>query len=367
MLPLRRRKTPVLSQGYRELITERELRGAAALLREENLDMPEGINRSLGFYEDGRLVATAFLAGNVICGVCVAPSHQGSGLSAALVGRLVNAALDEGLSRVCIFTKPEEAEKFLSLGFGQVAATTRAVLLEYGSPSCAQWLEATRRALAAAFGDAPPNGANRPGPGAIVMNANPFTLGHKTLVNEALARCPDVVVFVVEEEASSFPFADRFSLVRQGLADLPRALALPSGPYMVSRSSFPAYFTGKADHAAVHADLDATIFADRIAPGLGISTRFVGSEPYCAVTALYNQTLQSVLPRHRISCVEIPRKEAAGAAISASTVRDIMRDPKYRERPEKLEALVPPTTAAFLLSEAGERLAALLRDKAGRH
>ncbi len=364
----------MLSQGYREIITERERREAAALLLEQGLDMPEGVTSGLGCYEDGRLIATAFLAGNVVCGICVAPAHRGEGLAEALTGRLVSAALDAGASRLCIFTKPEEADKFLSLGFRRVAAAERAALLEYGSPSFADWLDATRKTLDAALAGlaglaplAPSNAPSEVSLGAIVMNANPFTLGHRALVEAALIRRPRTAVFVVEEDASSFPFADRFSLVQKGLTDLPGAIVLPSGPYMVSRSSFPAYFTGKADHAAVHAALDATIFATLIAPGLGIGTRFIGSEPYCEVTSMYNQTLQTVLPRHKVVCVEIQRREAQGKAISASTVRDIMRNMDYRGYPEQLLSLVPPTTAAFLLSDAGERLAATLRGGVTRH
>ncbi len=44
----------------------------------------------------------------------------------------------------------------------------------------------------------------RPDIGAIVMNANPFTLGHRHLVEHAAARCDWLHLFVVREDASSF-------------------------------------------------------------------------------------------------------------------------------------------------------------------
>ncbi len=50
--------------------------------------------------------------------------------------------------------------------------------------------------------------------GAIVMNANPFTLGHLYLAEYAAARCHILHVFVVEEDRSIFPFPIRLELVR---------------------------------------------------------------------------------------------------------------------------------------------------------
>lgn len=348
----------MLAQGYAHIVTARDRAEAAALLRQAGLDMPEGVDAGLGFYEDGRLVGAAFLAGNVICGVCTSTTHQEQGLASSLVGRILTEALGKGFGRVCIFTKPEEAAKFAVMGFHPVAATEAAALLEFGSPDYAAWVRQTRDAL--------PRGEGAP-LGAVVMNANPFTLGHRGLVEEAARRCPRVAVFVVEEDASSFPFADRLALVRAGVSGIAGAVVLPAGPYMVSRGSFPAYFSGKAAHAAVHAGLDAEIFASKIAPDLGIGIRFVGEEPYCPATATYNEVMRRVLPAHGIGFCEIPRKCGGEGIISASKVREILRDADYGQRLAELRQLVPETTLEFLLSEAGRGIAAALRGRSGRH
>ncbi|MGE4527867.1 MAG: GNAT family N-acetyltransferase [Rhodospirillaceae bacterium] len=354
----------MLVQGYNHIVTSRERAAAADLLREAGLDMPEGIDSGLGFYEDGRLVGAAFLAGNVICGVCTSSTHQEQGLASSLVGRILTEALGKGFGRVCIFTKPEEASKFAEMGFHLVAATETAALLEFGSPDYAAWMRQTRAELQRALAALPQGDAPL---GAVVMNANPFTLGHRGLVEEAARRCPQVAVFVVEEDASSFPFEDRLALVRAGVSGIAGAAVLPAGPYMVSRSSFPAYFSGKAAHAAVHAGLDAEIFAAKVAPDMGIAIRFVGDEPYCPATATYNAVMRRVLPAHGIGFCEIPRRCGGEGIISASKVREILRDERYGQRTEELRQLVPETTLEFLLSDKGRGIAEALRGRSGRH
>lgn len=353
------------AQGYHRLITPEELAEAAGLLKKSGLNMPEGIDSGLGFYEDGRLSGTAFLADNLICGVCTDEIHRGQGLASSLVGRLLAEALHRGSRRVCIFTKAQEADTFTAMGFQLVASSSEAALLEFGTPNYASWMQGVRETVSGTRVAA--SCEKDEILGAVVMNANPFTLGHRALVKEATDRCAQVLVFVVEEEASAFSFADRLHLVRAGVADMAKAIVLPAGPYIVSRASFPSYFTGKAAHAAVHAVLDATIFASRIAPDLGISIRFVGEEPYCQTTAAYNEALRKVLPEHGVSLCEIRRKTSAGGVISASKVRELMRTDEDPDRITTLSELVPKSTMDFLLSDKGQDVTAILRQKTGRH
>lgn len=356
--------------SFQEMLVPGEFREAEKLLREAGLEFPEGVTFGLGAYAEGALVGTGFLAGNVVCGICVAPGQQGSGLAAAIVSRLVQHALEKGLSRLMLFTKPVEAAKFGEIGFHQLAATGSAALLEWGKPDYATWLEETRTALAASVSSASaPSSADvssRAFPlGAIVMNANPFTLGHRHLAMQALACCARVIVFVVEEDASAFPFPVRLALVREGLADQARIVVRPGGPYMVSRASFPSYFTGKAEHSRVHAELDCTLFAARIASDLGIAARFVGEEPYCDVTAAYNTTMRDILPRYGVECVEIPRLAEGDAPISASSVRALLR--AENPAPGVLEQLVPASTAEFLKRPEAASIVEELRRELRRH
>ncbi|QCC86774.1 [citrate (pro-3S)-lyase] ligase [Desulfovibrio desulfuricans] len=368
-------------QEYREILIDTELAEAQRLLASVGLGMPAGCDYGLGYYEDGVMVACGFLAGAVLCGFCVAPQAQGGGVSTAILSRLVLHGKERGLGHFFIFTKASEAEKFAAAGFTLVASSGQAALLEQGQPDYAHWLAATRSQVAAfaaagsgagAAPDATPGanaryGQTAPNLGAIVMNANPFTRGHEYLARTAAAACHRLLVFVVEEDVSVVPFDVRFNLVREGLAHLPNVLVLPSGPYMVSRASFPAYFTADATRGSVHAGLDCAIFATRIAPDLGISIRFVGTEPYDPVTRQYNAVMTQQFARSGLTLREVPRLESAGAAVSASRVRALLHGWASEDDWRELQTLLPPATYNFLRSGQGVELRRRLTSHEGRH
>lgn len=302
---------------------------------------------------EGRIIATGSLDRYVLRNIAVDEQLQGEGLAAAVVGELIREAGVRGIFHYFLFTKPAKAPLFAELGFGEIARTEAAAVLEAGIDRIADYLGGLRRATVGLPGD------NR---AAIVMNCNPFTKGHQALV-ETAARDHSVIVFVVSEDLSLFPFADRLELVRAGVAHLPNVAVVAGGKYIISAATFPAYFTRAEDVAAVQARLDATVFAARIAPALGIGTRFVGEEPYCPVTAGYNRALAEVLPRHGVTLRVIPRVAAAGAAISASAVREAIR----RDDRRALQAMLPPATLAYLESPAGLRAIEKIRQSDTRH
>ncbi len=353
-------------QDYRELLTDIDVAEATTLLEQAGLSLPAGRDWGLGYYEDGRLSACGFLAGNVLCGLCVAEEARGTGISTALLSRLVLHGRERGREHFLIFTKAAESEKFQAAGFTLVARSEEAALLELGRPDYADWLASVRLRMAAHPWPVSRSTDKQP-LGAIVMNANPFTRGHEHLARAAAKACARLLVFVVEEEASVVPFAVRFRLVSEGLSDVPNALVLPSGPYMVSRATFPAYFTAETRLGAVHAGLDCTLFASRIAPDLGIRARFVGTEPLDPVTNAYNTVMKRVFARHERALYELPRLEADGAVISASRVRALLQDERSEAAWLELGRMLPPTTYAFLRSEESAPLRRQLHGHHGRH
>ena len=369
-------------QGYHQILIDTESAEAEKLLASAGLSLPAGCDYGLGYYEDGVLAACGFLAGNVLCGFCVAPAARGSGVSTAILSRLVLHGKERGINHFFVFTKAQEAEKFASAGFALIAKSRDAALLEQGRPDYNDWLAAAREGVRAfapqardqARGQVSGQAADPlqkqgdlPALGAIVMNANPFTRGHEYLARTAAASCGLLLVFVVEEDISVVPFAVRLTLVREGLAPLPNVLVLPSGPYMVSRASFPAYFTADEARSAVHAGLDCAIFASRIAPDLGITIRFVGTEPYDPVTREYNAVMAREFAQSGLALREIPRLESAGAAVSASRVRALLRGDAGAPQWVELESLLPPTTCSYLRSAEGADLRQRLRSHTGRH
>ena len=185
----------------------------------------------------------------------------------------------------------------------------------------------------------------RPVIGSIVMNCNPFTKGHRYLVEQALSKCDKLIVFVVEEDKSYFPFADRLALVKENLADLKNVLVLPSGQFILSARTFKEYFNKESlQEQKIDASLDVALFGREIAPSLDISIRFAGEEPLDKVTAQYNAEMGHLLQQYDVKFVEIPRLKREGMPISASQVRRLLKERDFRN----IRKLVPDATYRYL-------------------
>lgn len=181
--------------------------------------------------------------------------------------------------------------------------------------------------------------------GAIVMNCNPFTLGHRYLIETASSQCDKLYIFVVEEDKSVFPFEDRLKLVMEGVKDLDNVTVLHSGNFIISALTFPGYFNKSVDNnVSVDTSDDLTLFAKYIAPTLGINIRFAGEEPIDYITRQYNETMEELLPKHGIEFIEIPRKTMGDSVISASRVRKLLLEDNFDEIAE----IVPETTLEYL-------------------
>lgn len=184
--------------------------------------------------------------------------------------------------------------------------------------------------------------------GSIVMNCNPFTLGHRYLIEYAAAKVDYLYIFVVEENRSYFDFKDRFELVKKGTADLNNVIVLPSGNFIISATTFPGYFyKSSLKEAKIDCSSDINVFAEYIAPALNIKVRFAGQEPLDPVTNQYNDGMAEILPSHGIKFDVIPRKkddEGLGV-ISASRVRKCLEEGNL----EEIRQIVPQTTFDYLV------------------
>lgn len=184
--------------------------------------------------------------------------------------------------------------------------------------------------------------------GSIVMNCNPFTLGHRYLIEEAAKKVDFLYVFVVKEDKSYFSYKDRIEMVRQGTEDIENLDILGSGEFVASFYTFPGYFQREVKtDMKIDASRDIAIFGEVIAPALNIKIRFAGEEPIDMVTKQYNDTMKEMLPHYGIQFEEIPRKELEGQVISANTVRKLLKDGEY----DKIRKLVPESTYQYLQEE----------------
>ena len=186
--------------------------------------------------------------------------------------------------------------------------------------------------------------------GSIVMNCNPFTLGHRYLISESAKKVSQLIIFVVQEDKSVFPFQDRLELVRKGTADLPNVTVVPSGGFIISQTTFGAYFEKDSQNdIQIDPSMDIEIFAQHIAPALGITVRFAGEEPLDMITRQYNDTMARILPRYGIDFDVIARKDFGGEVISASRVRKLLETKDF----DSIGNIVPETTLAYLKEKYG--------------
>ena len=132
---------------------------------------------------------------------------------------------------------------------------------------------------------------------------------------------------------------------------------------MFSQATFPAYFTRSDELLLAQTQLDATVFGSRVAPGVGITVRYVGEEPACPVTAYYNQVLGAVLPQHGVELKVVKRVTLAGDFISASKVRELIRTDDW----SAIARVVPASTYDYLLSEAAKPVIAKIKQVQSRH
>ena len=317
--------------------------------------------------EDGdEILAGGGLDGNVIKCVAVSESARSEGLMNILVSRLIAIAREEGRESVKAFTKPENEGIFKSLGFALIASSPNAILMENGRgglPEYRKYLESLARP-----------GRN----GAIVMNANPFTKGHRYLVEQAASQVDNLYVIVVKEDRSRFPYVERKAMIEAGCAGLDNVIVCEGSDYAISAATFPTYFLKKLDDATdTQIALDLDLFVNHIAKPLGVTVRFAGSEPEDALTRRYNELMAEILPgtsvavvrqahqpdpelvkgselrqaRRPIDFVEIPRLEQKGKPLSATSLRRALDKGGFKEAME----YIPKSTVPYLVADLAER------------
>lgn len=315
----------------------------AAFLEVHHLKLDADVETAFGLYDENEaLCGCGCAAGRVLKCFAIDGRLRGQNGLGLLISHLNNDRFAAGYDHLFVLTRPHNKTLFTGCGFYAVAETEEVMMLENRRRGIEKFLDRLPKA---------PEGVTDVG--AIVMNCNPFTLGHQALIRHAAERCGFLYVFVVEEDRSVFPFADRIGLVRAGTADLPNVCVCPSGPYMISAMTFPTYFLKETeDPSAIQSALDITIFGSRIAPALGIVKRFAGTEPLDAVTNVYNGAMRQLLPGFGVAFCEMERVSEGEAPISASRVRKLLEEKGGVSG--EVRSLVPECTADYLLDRFGE-------------
>ena len=180
----------------------------------------------------------------------------------------------------------------------------------------------------------------------IGIYGNPFTNGHLHLAKTALEHSDRLIVLVLEEESGLFSFAERYAMACAALRGLGDVIVAPSGPFHGTRVTFREYFTRDETTMEENLENEFRIFGELIAPSLGITTRYLGTETGNSMMQRFNRIVTSVLKEYCIETVEIPRKELDGVPISASAVRST-----NQHRLRELAGHIPPSTMAILMGD----------------
>ena len=324
---------------------------AANGLRLEEVDMYLAVLNA-----DGHILAGGGLSKDIIKCIAVAAEARSEGLAAPLVSRLIAEASARGVHNLKVFTKPENQAIFESMGFKLLAQAPKAILMENGR-GLERYCEYLRSFRREGLG------------GVIVMNANPFTLGHKYLIDKASEQVDTLYVIPVREDVSQFPYAERLAMIQAANANpthTDASFVMPGGDrgshvvvlegsdYCISAATFPTYFLKDlSDAAETQMRLDLDLYSRWIAPALGASVRFVGSEPFDALTAHYNTLIPNSVEIPRLHLVATGPEVCFTSApvVSASKVRQALAEGRYR----KAAAMCPETTHPYLLAVLAER------------
>ena len=362
--------------------TPRQRQRIEAFLKRNGLRIDDMNYYAAVLDDDGEMIAGGGLKDDVIKCVAVDDAHKGEAIANTLVSHLISHANQEGYGCIKLFTKPENRQLFESLSFRLLAEAPEAILMETGIGGISNTVEALKKIKEESekykeynkeckedskkckeigktnLNTTTPQHLNTtylntstpqhltttpPRGGVVVMNCNPFTLGHRYLIEQAAKQVERLYVMVVREDCSLFAYTERKAMVEQGVADIENVSVIDGSDYAISRATFPTYFLKRLDDAAdTQMLLDLDLFRRHIAPALGATVRFVGTEPTDKLTRRYNQLMHEALKDVR----ETDRLEKDGYAVSASRVRKAMEEGDMNT----IRQLVPPTTLPYIIA-----------------
>jgi len=350
--------------------TPRQRQRIEAFLKRNGLRIDDMNYYAAVLDDDGEMIAGGGLKDDVIKCVAVDDAHKGEAIANTLVSHLISHANQEGYGCIKLFTKPKNRQLFESLSFRLLAEAPEAILMETGIGGISNTVEALKKIKEESEKykeynkeckedskkckentsylntSTPQHLTTTPQPtGCIVMNCNPFTLGHRYLVESASRMVEHLFVIVVREDRSAFSYQERKAMVTAGTADLKNVTVCDGSEYAISNTTFPTYFLKRlTDATDTQILLDLDLFRRHIAPALGAEVRFVGTEPTDELTRRYNELMMESLGKDHV--VEIPRLENGGVAVSASRVRRAMESNSLKEAAQ----LVPPTTLPYIIA-----------------
>lgn len=323
-------------------------------LKTFNLSFDQYIDYTIIIYQNNDIIATASKSKNVLKSFAIDENYQGLGITNKLIKNIEDKMFEEGIYHFFIYTPSYNKDIFKSVGYDEIITSSNITLLENGNRNIDYYLNNLKKNYFVSNNEK----------ASIVMNCNPFTLGHLFLITKASKENDEVLVFVVNEDQSLFPFEDRFRLICEGTKHLKNVIVLETGPYLVSNLTFPTYFLKEEDKIiSIQTKMDCEIFGNYYKRIFNINKRYIGKEPYCKVTNMYNHMMIETLPKYNIEVIEIERLENNNGFISASKVREYIKNDQL----DMIKEVVPNSTYEFLLTEKGKKISSRIKSSTTRH
>lgn len=306
------------------------------LLKSQSINFEENIDSTFGEYRNEKLIATASIYKNIIKCIAIEDGYKGGSIFNSLMTELLNEIDSKNFDGAFVYTKPIYENSFSAIGFKKIESVIPdLIFMQRSHNGFDKYLKNLEEKKVQANTI-----------GAVVLNANPFTLGHRYLIEYALNNSDHLHIFVVSEDESYFKAKDRYNMVKLGVSDLKNISLHSTENYIVSSATFPSYFIDENKSITkIHAKLDARIFKNYIAKTLDINKRFVGEEPYDMATKVYNETMkETFLEDNDIDLIEIPRKKVCKDIISASKVRYLIKNNDIK----KTKSFLPKTSYNYI-------------------
>lgn len=335
----------------REVVLDSERDLLISFLNKYNLDYEFDISYSILVYDQELLIATASLSNNVMKCFLVIKEYSGRNITNLMFSHLVNIMSQKNIFHYFVYTVPSNEIVFKSLNMKTIVSTMNTVLLE-GGAEIVDLLTMLKKEYSVSDNKK----------AAVIINANPMTLGHLYLIETAARENKEVLVFVVSEDLSSFPYKDRFEIIKIATSHLKNVIVLPTLSYLVSAITFPKYFL-KEDQLIKdeQALVDVLVYKEYYSKIFNIKLRYLGEEPFSFNTLKYNEVLKEYLGSH---IKIIARNKVGSKIVSASLVRKLIKANKLKE----IIKYVPTATYNYLISEKGQIVINKIKEKQlGRH
>lgn len=308
---------------------------AKDILIENCLYINDETDYTTGLFINNKLIATGSLYKNIIKLVAIKKEYQNENLLSLVITNLITELTKRGYSKYFLFTNESTSKYFINLGFKEITNAKGVSYLENSQNSIKETLKEIKGSL----------NTDAKNIGAIIVNCNPPTLGHIHLIKEALKNHDKLLVFLVSEDKSFFPYKKRKKMLQEAIKGLKNVHILPSTNYLISSSTFPSYFLKDfSSKASIQMHLDVKIFINYFMPIFNIKKRYVGTEENDSFTNEYNKVLKHYL-KDNLKIVK--RFKVNDTIVSASVVRKYFKEGNLNQ----VKKLVPKATYNFLTSK----------------